>query len=273
MKKYFIFAVAALGMLACTGQNNPENPSQTTDKTIEGELTGAFSVSPSKKVHFSQGNLQYQASTNTWRFAEHQYDFIGENNTNISDTYDGWIDLFGWGTGNNPTPADYEDYAIFTDWGVNKISNGGNQANIWRTLTIDEWGYLLYERDGKTGQATVDGVHGYILLPDSWALPSGLKFTADPYGWGKNVYTISDWSKMEKAGAIFLPAAGWLGYKVFNLGEEGNYWSSTPNKDNSFEAWSFYFDYYLAYTGHYHAHSYYYYRSWGRSVRLVQDVK
>ena len=226
------------------------------------------------QVQFSQGNLQYQASTNTWRFAEHQYDFIGENNTNISDTYDGWIDLFGWGTGNNPTSASNEDYAIFTDWGVNKISNGGNQANIWRTLTIDEWGYLLYERDGKTGQATVDGVHGYILLPDSWALPSGLKFTADPYGWEKNVYTISDWSKMEKAGAIFLPAAGWREvYKVYDLGGEGNYWSSTPNKDESFEAWSFYFNYYLAYTGHYHAHAYYYYRYYGRSVRLVQDVK
>ena len=39
---------------------------------------------PEKKVHFSKGNLQYQASTNTWRFAEKQYDIIGDANKNFS---------------------------------------------------------------------------------------------------------------------------------------------------------------------------------------------
>jgi len=60
--------------------------------------------------------LQYQASTDTWRFAEHQWDFVGDdtdgnvfendvkcNNALTSDSYDGWIDLFGWGTGQKPT--------------------------------------------------------------------------------------------------------------------------------------------------------------------------
>lgn len=74
---------------------------------------GAFSVSPNKLVYFSKGNLQYQASTNTWRFAENQWDYVGDategnvymddvkcNNSYISQTYNGWIDLFGWGTGN-----------------------------------------------------------------------------------------------------------------------------------------------------------------------------
>ena len=42
-----------------------------------GALSGLFSVSATQQVHFSQGNLQYQASTNTWRFAEHQYDYVG----------------------------------------------------------------------------------------------------------------------------------------------------------------------------------------------------
>ncbi len=64
----------------------------------EGSLVGKFSVSSSKQVSFSKGNLQYQASTNTWRFAESQTDYIGAANKNISATYDGWIDLFGWGT-------------------------------------------------------------------------------------------------------------------------------------------------------------------------------
>ena len=38
----------------------------------DGMLPGAFSVSATQQVHFSQGNLQYRASTNSWRFAEHQ---------------------------------------------------------------------------------------------------------------------------------------------------------------------------------------------------------
>ena len=98
----------------------------------EGALSGKFSISNSEKVCFSQGNLQYQASTSTWRFAEHQYDIIGAANANISDTYDGWIDLFGWGTGDDPTKhtTDNNDYSVFTDWGVNRISNGGDAENL-----------------------------------------------------------------------------------------------------------------------------------------------
>ena len=33
----------------------------------DGALPGLFSVSATQRVYFSQGNLQYQASTNTWR--------------------------------------------------------------------------------------------------------------------------------------------------------------------------------------------------------------
>lgn len=42
-------------------------------------------------VRFSPGNLQYKNGEG-WRFAEHQYDYIGA--WDISN----WVDLFGWGT-------------------------------------------------------------------------------------------------------------------------------------------------------------------------------
>ena len=46
------------------------------------KLPGAFSVSATKQVWFSQGNLQYQADNgdggSTWRFAINQYDFVGD---------------------------------------------------------------------------------------------------------------------------------------------------------------------------------------------------
>lgn len=202
----------------------------------EGALPGLFSVSATQQVRFSQGNLQYQASTQTWRFAENQYDYVGADNANISATYSGWIDLFGWGTGNNPTlsSTSYSDYITFTDWGDNAIVNGGNAANSgWRTLSQAEWGYVFYSRpnaSSKRGGGNVNGVHGEILLPDSWTLPDGFNFTPEQNGWSSNSYTLAQWAEMEAAGAVFLPAAGsrWGTY-VSSVGRNGYYWSSTPH--------------------------------------------
>lgn len=216
---------------------------------VPGMLSGEFSVSATTKVHFSQGNLQYQASTGTWRFATNQYDMVGDDNSNISASYSGWIDLFGWGTGNNPTNAstDKGDYATFTDWGTNAISNGGNAANLWRTLTKDEWVYLFCGRANAAtlfGLGTVNGVKGTILLPDNWTLPVGASFTASTTqgltgqgtsyqnenynNFSHNTYTAEQWSKMESAGAVFLPAAGYRSGTDVRSDGSGLYWSATP---------------------------------------------
>lgn len=212
-------------------------PAPQPEPEGDGKLTGAFTINADgDQILFSKGNLQYQASTSTLRFATNQYDLIGADNANISDTYTGWIDLFGWGTGNNPAKksTEDEDYSTFTDWGVNAISNGGNEANLWRTLTIQEWGYLIKTRtnaDNLKGQATVAGVHGYVLLPDSWTLPAGLSFTASPNDWTTNVYTAEQWTQMEAAGAVFLPATGYRNPDIIYVGEKGWYWSSTVYTD------------------------------------------
>ena len=165
---------------------------------VTGKLTGAFSVSADKQVYFSQGNLQYQASTNTWRFAEHQYDFIGNaagNNTESGrNTQSDWIDLFGWATsGNSASGTAYQPWQSSTtdseygpaitsgqwtyansDWGINPISNGGNVANSWRTLTQEEWDYILNERETEYRfcyaklNIGVQSYNGLIILPDDW---------------------------------------------------------------------------------------------------------
>jgi hypothetical protein len=256
----------------------------------DGAILAEFSVSDSTKVYFSQGNLQYQASSKTWRFAEHQFDIVGFDNKNISEKYNDWIDLFGWGTsgynGKNPymTSTDYSDYGdgyndiagTNYDWGVyNAISNDGNQAGQWRTLTNDEWAYLINTRteaSSKKGVATVNDVTGLILLPDNWTQPEGLTFTsgvADNYGSEYyatvNSYTASEWAKMEANGAVFLPAAGYRYVTdVVYVGSNGIYWSSSADGDD-----------YALYL--YFGSSYVYTLSYGRgnglSVRLVQDVK
>ena len=258
--------------------NNTRNPIVTYPS---GKLPGKFSVSATKQVSFAMGNLQYQASTKKWRFAENQYDVIGHKNENISSTYSGWIDLFGWGTsGYNSkypymTSTDCSDYGDGTndiagtdyDWGVyNAISNGGNKAGMWRTLTRSEWKYLFNTRtnaENLRGQATVNGQTGYILLPDGWSTPSGMTFTADPGNFTTNSYSAAEWSRMEAAGALFLPCAGYRnGTDVDRVGSYGDYWSSTARSGSN--ANDFYFDSGRAYVGSYG-------RDYGYSVRLATE--
>ena len=246
-------------------------------------VKGEFTVAPGgRKVYFSRGNLQYQASTNTWRFAENQWDMIGEDNENISPNYDGWIDLFGWGTsgfnGKNPymTSKERADYGdgendiarTNYDWGVyNKISNGGNNAGMWRTLTISEWEYILHGRPhggNLWSKGRVDGIEGLILLPDEWDYSIG--FSPRSEGWKTNDYTLDEWSIMEAHGAVFLPAAGYRGGTDVNyVGFDGRYWSSSAGDSYGASYLGFYG--YEVYTYNYGD------RDYGHSVRLVRDAK
>ena len=284
---------------------------------VGGDATGGiglFSVSATQQVTFSPGNLQYQASTNTWRFADNQYDFIGEENKNISSTYNGWIDLFGWGTSgydntvNDPFAVNYQPWSTsinrinqttesynsneynyygygpslfmsdkdltgssaYYDWGVfNAISNGGGQAGMWRTLTSEEWNYILNTRNlaqDLRSQATVCGVHGYVLLPDDFTLPAGLSWTSQTNNWDTNTYDQQSWSAMEAVGAVFLPSVGYRwGGTVTDVGSKGHFWSTSYS--NPLLAYDLYFDSGNAVIGKGGS------RSGGRSVRLVRAAQ
>lgn len=214
----------------------------------EGAIGGVFSVSAVDKVYFSKGNLQYQASTDTWRFAEPQFYTIGESNSNISSTYDGWIDLFGWGTsGYNykypyMTSVNNEDYGDGNnnlsntnyDWGIyNRISNGGNQVGLWRTLTRGEWDFLLNTRYTSSGiryaKARLNGVDGVILVPDDW---NETTFNLNNTNYGaagftSNVVGATVWQNtFEPAGAVFLPATGGRN-GIWVSGSSVSYWSAS----------------------------------------------
>lgn len=238
----------------------------------EGALSGKFTINAQgKQVVFSQGNLQYKASTDTWRFAKNQYDTIGSRNANISAVYTGWIDLFGWGTGNDPVKTNTNEsaYNPFYEWGANPISNGGNVANLWRTLTFLEWAYVLNTRPNCTnlcGKATVNNIRGYVLLPDDWTLPSGLSFNPAATDWTTNSYYADEWQEMEDAGAVMLVANGFR-YGATNVGSFGvlvMYWSATPTTGNEYTAGCVGFMNDFIYTDNA--------RSNGAGVRLVQDV-
>ena len=236
-----------------------------------------FSVSPTKKVVFSPGNLQYHPRTNTWRFAPHQWEYIGEANTNISNTYNGWIDLFGWGTGNAPTnkSTNNSDYQTFVDWGVNTI--GTYRPNTWRTLTYEEWTYLFQHT--RWTMAWVNGILGFMLLPDDFSNPAGLSIKVLGNGqmsertllfnksdYAQNQYTTNEFALLEAKGCVFLPCAGYrYGSNVSHVGSDGNYWSAAPY-DSDYARY-LYFNSAGAYT------FYYWSRYFGLSVRLVQDLR
>ena len=231
----------------------------------------AFSVGDEgQQVYLSPGNLQYKASDNIWRFAINPWDCVGEDNANISSTYDGWIDLFGWGTSGynhgavcyqpwstSDNPEDYwaygnKDNHLFdengtADWGFNAISNGGNLENSgWRSLTMEEWMYLLKDRVTPSGilyaKAQVNGVNGLLLFPDDWDpnyynISTLASFTS-------NTITFEQWNILEQRGVIFLPAAGRRDSDgtIVNVGNYSEYWTSNRYYDaNRFMAWIAFF--------------------------------
>lgn len=246
MRKFFMAIIAIMMTASVSAQfyiylsngDVLEADSISTVAPTPGSLSGKFSVSDTKKVHFSQGNLQY---VGTWQFAEHQWDTIGNAQA------DNNRDLFGWGTGNNPNniSTDYNDYATYVEWGDNPITNGGNKANIWRTLTKDEWVYLFYGRSDAAqlfSLGKVNGVNGTILLPDNWSgekydnATNGLTdqgsyyYNSNGTNFSFHTYDGDAWKAMEKAGAVFLPAAGnRSGTDVDFVGSYGSYWSATPS--------------------------------------------
>ncbi|MBQ7996883.1 MAG: TonB family protein [Paludibacteraceae bacterium] len=236
-----------------TGGNTSDAKGQTLnpkpESCQEGALHGQFSVSTSKTVHFAKGNLQYQASTRTWRFADNQYDFIGLDNRLISEDYDGWIDYFGFGTGNHPTTStrNGEDYATYSEWGNNTILNGGNRPMQWRTLSYNEFWFLFWKRkdaDKLFGLAEIDGVCGIILLPDGWREKNGLprficwkeskenSLYREKSKW-INEYDKQEWAKLEVLGAVFLPAVGARDGKRVGVIDAGNYFTSSPAEDDT----------------------------------------
>ena len=255
---YYVRAYATNEAGTAYGEQKVFATTQELPEAPTGAIRGLFTINENgDQVWFSQGNLQYQASTNTWRFAENQWEYVGEDNTNVSETYTGWIDLFAWGTsGYNHGAANYQpwstsiypyDYYAYdsttsnlndqtgqADWGFNAIANGDNTTNTWRTMTNEEWGYVLNTRNTNSGirysKAVINGTNGIILLPDVWNENTFILNSTNTQNaqYNTNVLSSNAWETLNNAGAVFLPAAGWRdGVNVNDINAEGAYWSTT----------------------------------------------
>ena len=279
-------------------------------KRVVGALPGKFTISnDGGQVFFSKGNLQAvfasAGSSCTWQFATNQWDYIGSAaaNTSINDSGSvsvaGTVDLFGWvgtssdnnnyGIWNNTTANDYgntKNESLKNDWGHNAITNGGNTADMWRTLTREEWGYMLSTRSGATvkgsnnvrfAKATIrtdaTGVKGLLLFPD------GVTFDASEASWGvlddgyvnyTTTCTAAQWTALEAKGCVFLPAAGnRTGTTVSDAGNAGAYWTATGSDSN---AYSYRVSFGQTSWGNPQFYSQQQ-KTYGHSVRLVRDVE
>ena len=186
----------------------------------EGSLPGVFTLKDGRKICFSKGNLQFHCKNYEFRFAENQYDVIGKDNENISPNYDGWIDLFGWGTsgymGCQPTETSkkYSEYGPASgdiagtkyDWGVyNPITNGGNKEGLWRTPTAEEMRYLLNNRphaDKLKISCKIFGKRGFILIPSIDFWEKRLCFPIDATT--TNEFDEEQWRILEDMGCVFF---------------------------------------------------------------------
>ena len=170
------------------------------------------------------------------------------------------------------------------DWGIYNscnITNGDNYS--WRTLTVDEWEYIFNTRsasrigsvdNARFARANLLGTtHGVILFPDNYNHPSSVNvpiginetyYNVINSSWDGNQYTITEWTEMENAGAIFLPATGTRdGGEVYGVGEYGRYWTSTSNESPGAAANAYFSQYNVSPR----SSSVHYY---GHAVRLVR---
>ena len=177
------------------------------------------------KAQFSPGNLQYRASSNTWRFAEHPYDVIGDggsmegnvpgsDNLQVSQFYDGWIDQFSWATSGWHDERDSLNlYYRPWDYNYEEISNqSGNlyygfgpsalmpDANLTGSSARYDWGVYNPIYNPQTGKTDSAGTWRLLTSRERDYLTffrttaSGVRFSrAVVHGVSGFVYFPDDW--------------------------------------------------------------------------------
>lgn len=202
-------------------------------------LTGEFSVSATKKVKFTKGNLWCNTTTSpvTYAFETNQYDYPTNYTSDGSDN--GWIGThvghFYWKT---TAEGSYAKYSTGS-------GDSGGSDNFWlkgdvaeRTLTVagtdnlyvlsnDEWKYLKQSRTNaanlyKCGVTVAGKTNCLIIAPDNYL------------GSIANSYDAAAWATAEATGLLCLPDAGSRSTVTIIAG--GYYWTTTP-RNNAWDAY------------------------------------
>ncbi len=228
-------------------KNNTITPVTLGDGKLYFALPGEFSVGADKKVRFSPGNLYWTGSA--FEFEKDQFSYPTAWDTkHVAHFY--WTKTAGkaYQQPYEDSGADGKD-VLFTN-------NSDFSVKGWRTLTMDEWKYLIIERKKYKYPVTVDGKVGLVIAPDLFSESIESSYTAD------------EWKDAEKNnGLVFLPKAGTRNDSNINSQEAGHYWCSTtsagPQVADYFTITDDFDDENFMDAGE---------RGTGRSIRLVRDV-
>ena len=201
----------------------PETEESRSDKNL---LTGAFSVSPTKKVKFTKGNLYWDGN---------EY-HLEDDQLSVANTWDpNHVSHFYWVNDTDIEKDDpaYQPYAEhFTNSGLSYTDKFWCSKN--RKITVDgtsglhclsgggdgEWTYLLKHRNNadklKRNMVNVNGIGlCLVIAPDGYT------------GTINSSYTAEEWTEAEKEGLVCLVGNGYrIGSGMFET-DCGFYWSST----------------------------------------------
>jgi len=214
-------------------------------------LPGKFTVAKGKTVQFTKSNLYWDGSA--FKFEANQYDYPTSWDANH-------VSHFYWSkTAAVAYAKEYSDGSSSTSDKFfcgedNKITVEGTEGLF--ALSSDEWSYLISTRTDATnlrkyGQTVGEETNCLLIAPDGF----------DTSKWHSSCsYTLEE---VNSLGLVCLPAAGLRNGSGFSDGGSwGNYWSSTPNSDDSVSADDLDFN-------SVNVDSYSYYRLSGQSLRLV----
>lgn len=210
--------------------------------SIPGAIMHLFSVSDSKQVFFSKGNLWCDTSDNpgedNLHLEENQYDSAASRD-------ESHISHFMWSdTAAGAVALTYDGKVASRFFADGKFSVAG--TDTWRLLTHKEWMYLFDQIPSSTNSrkgrcygggspVSVCGEACVVIVPDCWDLE------ANPI---QGSYNAASWAEAEAAGAVCIPLAGYRNHyedeSVKGYDKEGNglygfYWSSDAySQDNNY---------------------------------------
>ncbi len=235
-----------IGVVSFVGEDfnpTPINPD------IDEHLPGIFSVSPTLKVNFAKGNLNYlvtdpgsnNGETYIWKYNNYQDENIGYN-----VSVEGGVPVVG-GTSNYSRICLLQNGVVvvphdngnlsgeFYDWG--NFIDQNSTDNHWFTLSPYEWNYLLNVRPvayKRYDHVTINGYQGLLLYPDEFLWPDPNITEPDPNITENNNYSGNDWTKLENAGCVFLIAGGYYDHNntpTQHNSAQGYYWARLDGQD------------------------------------------
>ena len=223
-------------------------------------IPGLFTVdSNGKQVFFSKGNLYccgvkfnddgtVKSMANAqWGFEANQYDTTPSSRGDRDENH---ISHFMWCR----TPEKAMALEYDSNWdgetpffaAKNFTVNGYSGWSVLTGGDNGEWSYLLnsrnttYVSNRRYAAVKVNDMAGLLIFPDdfsSWPSKAGDEpqtFNTNSSNWNDRNYAVEQFTVLQNNGCVFLPAAGvrfGVGgdTRVIDVGNDGYYWSSTPD--------------------------------------------